>query len=206
MAPMPQFMLIWCRIGPLTTVITEAELEVLPRAVMPVDASARITGKVLGPRAGHHRVDRHLFHRVFPQAAVGRGLHAAHHLVGRRLVPASIAATRASVGSTMGRWSVQPWRSNSRTQVVFGVGCLQARRGAGIGLGAGQAGRQPCVSPSMTSRITGAAGVGIVALHVGAQLGLGLAHHRLRHITPAAAAASPPMRVTDCTTLTNLSV
>src|SRR5512147_130469 len=48
MAPMPQFMPISLRIGPLTTVITEAELDVLARAEMPVAARASRIGRYSG--------------------------------------------------------------------------------------------------------------------------------------------------------------
>src|SRR5439155_12522 len=44
-APVPAFILISRRIGPLTTAIAAIELVVLPRALTPVAASARITGK-----------------------------------------------------------------------------------------------------------------------------------------------------------------
>src|ERR1700709_2266199 len=47
-APMPQFIPISLRIGPFTTVMTEAELDVLPRAEMPVAASASRMGKYAG--------------------------------------------------------------------------------------------------------------------------------------------------------------
>ena len=45
MAPVPAFMPTSCRIGPLTTAMAATALEELPRAVTPVAASARITGK-----------------------------------------------------------------------------------------------------------------------------------------------------------------
>ena len=48
MAPVPLFILISLRIGPLTTTMAAIELDVLPRAVTPVAASARITGKYSG--------------------------------------------------------------------------------------------------------------------------------------------------------------
>ena len=48
MAPMPQFMPISLRIGPFTTTMDEAELEVLLRAESPDAASARMTGKYSG--------------------------------------------------------------------------------------------------------------------------------------------------------------
>jgi hypothetical protein len=45
MAPIPAFMPISVRIGPFTTAIAAMALELLLRAVTPVDASARMTGK-----------------------------------------------------------------------------------------------------------------------------------------------------------------
>ena len=45
---MPQFMPISLRIGPLTTTIAAIELVVLPRALTPLAARARITGKYSG--------------------------------------------------------------------------------------------------------------------------------------------------------------
>ena len=47
-APVPEFMPICCRIGPLTTTIAAAELLVLPRALICVAARARMTGKYAG--------------------------------------------------------------------------------------------------------------------------------------------------------------
>src|SRR5207244_5621547 len=44
-APVPAFMPISRRIGPLTTAMHATALEELPRAVTPVAASARITGR-----------------------------------------------------------------------------------------------------------------------------------------------------------------
>ena len=51
-------------------------------------------------------------------------------LSGGWLVPLSIASTRSSVGSTIGRKSVQRFSSNSRLQVLLGVGLEQPRRRA----------------------------------------------------------------------------
>ena len=70
-------------------------------------ASARITGKYSGRAPGHHRVHRDLLDRVFPLAAIGGRLHRPTTSSGAWLVCASIAATRSSVGSTIGSLSVQ---------------------------------------------------------------------------------------------------
>ncbi len=48
MAPVPLFMPISWRIGPLTTTMGAAELDVLLRAVISDAASARMTGKYSG--------------------------------------------------------------------------------------------------------------------------------------------------------------
>src|SRR4030095_11605630 len=48
MAPVPAFISISCRTGPLTTAIEAMALELLLRAVTPVAARARITGKYAG--------------------------------------------------------------------------------------------------------------------------------------------------------------
>src|SRR5438094_8768208 len=47
-APMPEFMPISLRMGPLTRDIAPAELVVLPRALVPLAAMARMTGKYSG--------------------------------------------------------------------------------------------------------------------------------------------------------------
>src|SRR5690554_4945319 len=47
-APIPQFISISCRTGPLTTAIAAAELDVEPRADIWAAASARMTGKYSG--------------------------------------------------------------------------------------------------------------------------------------------------------------
>ena len=71
------------RIGPFTTTIAEAELEVLPRAETCEAAIARMTGKYSGRAPGHDGVHRDLLDRVFPgHAELGR-LHVADDLVGR---------------------------------------------------------------------------------------------------------------------------
>ena len=80
---------------------------VLPRAVTPVAASARITGKYSGRAPAmtaftatfstvYSQYSRKCVERIRPTTSSGR-----------RLVWASIAATRSSVGRTMGSLSVQ---------------------------------------------------------------------------------------------------
>src|SRR5439155_20323090 len=48
MAPVRAFIPISWRIGPLTTTMAAIELVVLPRALTPLEAKARITGKYSG--------------------------------------------------------------------------------------------------------------------------------------------------------------
>src|SRR6266568_6149751 len=107
MAPVPEFILTLSRIGPFTTTIAAIELVVLPRALTPVAAKARITGKYSG-RAPAMTALTAIFSTVNSQAS--------RKLVGRRrpttwsgewLVPESIRATRSSVGRMIGRQSVQ---------------------------------------------------------------------------------------------------
>src|ERR1700749_2936138 len=107
MAPIPQFMQIWWRIGQLMTAIDAPELEVLQRAVTSEAASARITGKYSG-RAPAITAFTATFSTVYSQNSrneVGRIRPTISS--GAWLVPFSIAATRASVGSVIGRQSVQ---------------------------------------------------------------------------------------------------
>ena len=82
MAPMPAFMPIAWRIGPFTTAIDATALELLPRAVTPVAARARITGKYSG-RAPDITAFTATFSTVYCQYSrkCGRA-HPAHDLVG----------------------------------------------------------------------------------------------------------------------------
>ena len=73
-APMPAFISIWWRIGPLTTAMAAIELVVLPRALTPVPARVRITGKYSG-RAPAITALTATFSTVYAQASrkwVGR--------------------------------------------------------------------------------------------------------------------------------------
>src|SRR5687767_4766353 len=102
-APVPTFMPISWRIGPFTATMAAIELVVLPRALTPVDARARITGKYSG-RAPAMTALTATFSTVYSQYsrnAVGRSRPTI--VSGGRLVPVSIASTRASVGRTIGR-------------------------------------------------------------------------------------------------------
>src|SRR6478609_4357113 len=111
-APMPQFMPISLRTGPFTTHITDAELEVEWRADISEAASARITGKYSG-LAPAITAFTATFSTVYSQAtrnSVGCILPTISS--GLRLVPASIAFTRFSVGRTIGRPSVHLFSRN----------------------------------------------------------------------------------------------
>jgi hypothetical protein len=114
MAPVPEFIPISLRIGPLTTTIAAIELVVLPRALTPLDASASITGKYSGRAPAitaltatfstvYSQYWRNWFERICP--ATSSGL---------RLVWASISLTLFSVGRTIGSLSVQLFSRNNR--------------------------------------------------------------------------------------------
>jgi hypothetical protein len=112
-APVPLFMLISWRMGPLTTAIAAAELVVLPRAETPLAAIARITGKYSGLAPAMTALTA-TFSTVYSQNSrncVGRMCPTTSS--GLWLVCASISATRSSVGRTMGSMSVQ-WLSMNR--------------------------------------------------------------------------------------------
>ena len=113
MTPMPESMPISLRIGPFTTDIVANELVLLERAVCPLAAIARITGKYSG-RAPAITALTATFSTVNSQAsrnAVGRRRPTT--LSGDWLVPVSMRATRSSVGRTTGSMSVQRLRTKS---------------------------------------------------------------------------------------------
>jgi len=91
------------RIGPLTTAMLVIEVVLLDLAVDPLAASASITGKYSG-RAPAMTAFTATFSTVYSQNSrneVGRIRPTISS--GGWLVPFSIAATRSSVGSTIGR-------------------------------------------------------------------------------------------------------
>src|SRR3954464_15189029 len=101
------------RTGPLTIDIDDAEDDVEERADSSVEAIARITGRYSGRApaitaltATCSTVSVHC-----PRLAVA--CMRPTTLSGLWLVPASMAATRSSVGSTIGRLSVQWFSKNS---------------------------------------------------------------------------------------------
>ena len=95
------------RIGPLTIAIVANDVVELERPVMPLAIAARMTGRYSG-RAPAMTALTATFSTVNSQNsrnAVGRRRPTTSSRA--RLVPASIASTRSSVGSTIGRKSVQ---------------------------------------------------------------------------------------------------
>ncbi len=105
-------MLISWRIGPFTTTIAEEELEVEPRALTCEAASARITGKYSGLAPAitaftatfstvYSQAPRNSVACIWPTTSSGL-----------RLVAASMAATRFSVGKTIGSPSVHLFSRN----------------------------------------------------------------------------------------------
>src|SRR5262249_24096601 len=116
-APMPAFILISWRIGPFTTTIAADELEVEPRADTCEAASARMTGKYSG-RAPAMTAFTATFSTVYSQAARNSGgCICPTTSSGLWLVCASMAATRCSVGRTMGSPSVQLFSRNWRCRL-----------------------------------------------------------------------------------------
>ena len=112
-APMPSLMPISLRIGPFTTEIIASDVVLLERAVMPLAASARITGRYSGLAPAITALTA-TFSTVSSQDSrklVVRSLPTT--LSGGWLVPLSIAATRSSVGRMTGRKSVQLLSTNS---------------------------------------------------------------------------------------------
>ena len=106
-APMPEFMSSSLRIGPFTSEIVAHDVVLLERAEMPVDAIASTTGKYSGRAPAMTE-----FTATFSTS----NSHASRNAVGRMrptmrsggcFVPFSISSTRCSVGSMIGRKSVQ---------------------------------------------------------------------------------------------------
>ena len=162
MAPVPEFMPISWRIGPLTTTIAAIELVVLPRALTPVAASARITGKYSGLAPAitaltatfstvYSQYSRNWVERMCPTTSSGLWL-----------VCASISATRSSVGRTIGSLSVQLFSRNSwcRLSSVSASTSRGVERSNLISFRSIAFGGR--VSPSMTSCITGRPLIGLL--------------------------------------------
>ncbi len=98
---MPASMPISLRIGPLTTEIVANDVVLLDRAVWPLAAIARMTGRYSG-RAPAMTALTATFSTVNSQNSRNRvGRIRPTTLSGGRLVPFNILATRSSVGRTM---------------------------------------------------------------------------------------------------------
>ena len=144
----------------------------LDRAVTPLAAIARITGKYSGLRAGHDRVHRHLLDVELPELAVGGRAQPADDLVALAAAcRASIASTRSSVGRTIGRKSVQllSMKSCWRLSSVSGSSSRGIDRSKERPVASSAS--SGCVSPSISSCTNGRPLTGSVALDVVAELG-----------------------------------
>ena len=127
---MPEFMPISLRIGPLTIAMVAKDVVELERPVIPLASAARMTGRYSG-RAPAITALTATFSTVNSQNsrnAVGRRRPTTSSRA--RLVPASIASTRSSVGSTIGRKSVQRSATNSRWRFSSVSASSSARGGA----------------------------------------------------------------------------
>ena len=125
---MPEFIAISLRIGPLMTGIVANEVVLLDRAVMPLAASARMTGKYLGPRTRHDGIDRHLLHGEFPGLAEHRRAEPSDDLV-RRMARALEHRLDARLRRQHDRKHVRPVvLLEQPLEVVFGIGLHQPRR------------------------------------------------------------------------------
>ena len=132
-----------------------SELVELPRALTPVAARARMTGKYSG-RAPAMTAFTATFSTVYSQDSrkwVGRMRPTTSS--GLRRVPASIAATRSSVGSTIGSMSVQwlSWNRRTRFSAVSGSASRGVERSNSMASGSSPSNGR--VSPSTTSCMTG---------------------------------------------------
>src|SRR6516225_7962745 len=180
---MPAFMPISPRIGPLTTTIAEAELDVLLRAVTCEAASARMTGKYSG-LAPAMTAFTATFSTVYShETRNSTGCMRPTISSGLRLVCASIAATRFSVGRTMGSPSVQLFSRNWRCRLssVSGSSRRGVVRSNVVVMLRGRSCIEHAGEPGDDLLHDRAAGEGIVAIDVGLELGRALAHDRLRH-------------------------
>src|SRR5215475_9632356 len=107
---MPLFMPISLQIGPLTTESAANDVVLDERAVTPLADIARITGRYSGlaPAITALTATFSTSNSQNSRNAVGRNLPTI--LSRATLVPLSIASTRSSVGSVIGRKSVQRLR------------------------------------------------------------------------------------------------
>src|SRR5580692_2092981 len=156
-------------------------------------------GKILRPRAGHHRVDRDFFDRVLPGLAKIAGAHAADHFV-RRLAGRLEHSRDALLGRQDDGQKIGPAIVEKQlAKILFAVRRNQPRRRAlerrageiGVIERAGQA-----VDHLLHER---PAGNLVAAFDIGAQLRRGAADDRLRHksLPQCRNAAQPRGRLGD---------
>ena len=179
---MPEFMPISLRIGPLTTEIVAKELVLLDRALTPLAASARITGKYSGRAPGHDRVHRHLLHGELPELAKGRRAQPSHDLVGW-MARAFEHRLDARLGRERDRQEIGPAvLLEQPVQALFGVWLEQPRRRAleGLPLQVRFVERTREAVDHLLHE--GPLRHGIGAVDVGAQVGGRSIDHRLRHV------------------------
>src|SRR5436190_5766974 len=112
-APIPEFIPISLRIGPLTTEKIANDVVELDRAETPLAAIARITGRYSGfaPAITAFTATFSTVNSHHSRYEVGRSRPTTSS--GLRLVAASIASTRSSVGSTTGMKSVHRFSLNN---------------------------------------------------------------------------------------------
>ena len=180
-APVPAFIPISWRTGPFTTAIVAIALELLLRAVTPVAARARMTGKYSGRAPAitaftatfstvYSQCSRKCVERIRPTTSSGF-----------RRVPSSMPPPAPRWAA---RWAACP-SSGCRGRAARGSPRCPARRAAGSSgrtrAGLGQPPSKGRVRPSTTSCMTGRPVIGIHAVDVGAELGGRLAHDGLRH-------------------------
>ena len=176
---MPEFMPISLRIGPLTIARVAKDVVELERPVIPLASAARMTGRYSG-RAPAMTALTATFSTVNSQNsrnAVGRRRPTTSSRA--RLVPASMASTRSSVGSTIGRKSVQ----RSATKSCWRFSSVSGSSSGWGGAIEGQAGEVLVVErlgePFDDELHERPAVDGILAVDVGAQLAVGAPDDRL---------------------------
>ena len=154
-APVPAFISSSWRTGPLTTAMAAIALELLLRAVTPVAASARMTGKYSG-RAPAITALTATFSTVYAQCS-RKCVERMRPTIssGRRRVRASMAATRASVGRTIGSMSVQRFSRKSRWRLSSVSGSTSRGVPRSNSAGPSSSASNGRVRPLTTSCITG---------------------------------------------------
>jgi hypothetical protein len=154
---------------------------VLPRALAPVAASARITGEIFWFGASHDGVDRHLLDRVLPVLAEMRSAHVPDHFV-RLATGVGQHGRHALFGGQDDRQVIGPEIVlEQAVQVLLGIGFHQP---------GGRALERDLLQilvveghgePLDHLPHHGPTRDGVVAVDIGAQLLGRLAHHGLRH-------------------------